>query len=271
MTSNKNFRLHGKRVIVTGATGGLGRAMVKRLVAQYHCRVLGIGRNEAILQEQAEAFGDRFLYRVMDISDRDAWDALAVFVKESRFNADVLINNAGILPRFAPYGAYAPEEVEKALRVNVQSVLYGTQIFLPLFLQKEGTAIVNIASADALCPLAGTSVYSAGKAGVLAFSEALREEYRGRVYVPAVCPGFIRTGIMRHQQKTVSPLVSRVSMSPDRAARVLLRRIHAGHSRIVIGADAHVMSAAYRIAPVLAPRFFRFLLKVSRLELFSDL
>lgn len=271
MASNRKFRLHGKHVIVTGATGGLGRAMVKRLVEQYHCRVLGIGRNEAILKEQAENFDGSFLYRVMDVSDRDAWKALAAFAEEGGFEPDVLINNAGILPPFAPFGAYSPEEVESAVGVNVVSVLYGTQVFLPLFLAKKGTAIVNISSSDALCPLAGTSVYTAGKAGVMAFSEALREEYRGRVYVPAVCPGFIRTGIMQYQKKAVSPLVHHASMSPDRAARILLRRVNASRSRIVIGADAHLMSAAYRIAPVLAPRFFRFLLKASRLELFSDL
>ncbi|MBQ5544079.1 MAG: SDR family NAD(P)-dependent oxidoreductase [Clostridia bacterium] len=271
MVSNRRFCLRGKNVIVTGASGGLGSALARRLIVYYGCRVLGVARRQTALDALTDELGEAFRGVAADVSRREDWEALAAFAEEQDFDADVLINNAGVLPRFAAFGAYSSEEIRSAIRVNAASVLYGTETFLPRFLAKEGTAIVNIASADALCPLAGTSVYSAGKAGVMAFSEVLREEYCGRVYIPAVCPGFIRTGIMRHQTRTVSPLVERFSLSPESAAKRLLRRVNAGRSRIVIGIDAHLMSGSYRVAPVLAPRLFRRVLKATGLEMFADI
>ena len=274
MTSNGKFSLYHKNVILTGASGGLGREMTLRLTGKYQCRVLGVGRSEEKLQALAAALGERadqFEYRVCDVSRPEDWRALAAYVKSGSFPADVLINNAGILPPFARFGNYTAEEIEAAIRTNWGAVLYSMQEFVPLFDKMPRTAIINIATSDALCPLAGTSLYSAGKAAVCALSEAMREEYRGKIYLPAVCPGFIRTYIMKHQRRAVSPLVNWVSMPAPKAARIILRRVNAGRSRIVVGADAHLMSAAYRLAPVLSLRFFRWFFQASGLELFQDI
>ena len=264
------FSLYGKTVIVTGASGGLGAALTKRLLEHYRCRVIGVARHEEGLKALAASLGDagdRFDYRVMDVTDREAWKALAADIPE----ADVLIQNAGMLPRFSRFGGYTPEEAAEGMAVNWQSVLYGCEAFLPLLTQKTGSALLLISSADALCPLAGTSVYSAAKSAVRALAETLREEYRGKLYVPVICPGFIRTGIMRSQRHSVSPLVNAVSMPADRAAGILLRRAEQHRDRIVFGADAHAMSFFYRVAPVWSLRCGCWILKRSGLELFRDL
>lgn len=274
MTSKGKFSLYGRNVILTGASGGLGRAMTLRLIGKYRCRVLGVGRTEEKLRKLAEALGEeaaQFEYRVSDVSRPEEWQALAEYVRRGGFEADVLINNAGILPPFARFGKYTAEEIHAAMSINLDSVLCSMRELVPIFEKKPNTAMINIASSDALCPLAGTSLYSAGKAGVCALTEAMREEYRGRVYLPAVCPGFIRTDIMQNQRRAVSPLVNLVSMPAEKAARIILRRVNAGRSRIVVGADAHFMSAAYRLAPVLSLRFFRWFFKVSRLALFEEI
>ncbi len=270
----KKFTLYHKNVIVTGASGGLGRELTLCLIRDYHCRVLGIGRNEQRLRETAELLGDaadRFRYRVADVTRREDWQALTAEAAADGFDAEVLVNNAGMLPRFSRFGDYTEEEIAVGIETNLRSVLYGCRAFLPLWEKKQGTAIINIASADALCPLVGTSVYSAGKAAVKALSEAMREEYRGRVYIPVVCPGFIRTDIMKGQRRAVSPLVNAASMPADKAARVILRRVNARRPRIVLGADAHFMSCAFRIAPVWSLRMFRAMMKAWRLALFADI
>ena len=268
------FRLHGRNVIVTGASGGLGRAMTLRLIRHYGCRVLGIARSreklEAVARELGE-YGHQFEYMIMDVSVRESWKALAEYVRSGGFDADVIINNAGILPEFAKFGMYSPEETERCMALNLNSVIWAAEEFIPVFERKTGTAIINISSSDALCPLAGTSLYSASKAAVKALSEAMREEYRGRIYIPAVCPGFIRTDIMRGQRHDVSPAVRFVSMPPEKAARIILGRADRRRSRIVLGFDAHFMSAAYRIAPVWSVRFFRLVFRVSGLALFKDI
>lgn len=268
------FSLYGKNVIVTGASGGLGRELTLRLVRKYGCRVLGVARNEEKLRavgSELEEPGKQFEYLVLDVSKQESWSELVDFVRTGKFPADVLINNAGMLPRFARFGLYSHEEIEHCMSLDQYSVFWASEAFVPLFAGKEGTAIINIASADALCPLAGTSLYSAAKSAVRAFSEALREEYRGKVYIPSVCPGFIRTDIMNGQENAVSPLVKFFSMPARKAARILLRRADAGKSRIVFGLDAHFMSGFYRIAPVLSVRLFRRLLKGSGLPMFSDI
>lgn len=274
MGRSGRFSLEGKNVIVTGASGGLGRALTIQLIQRYGCRVLGVARSRDRLEALHDALGERkdcFMYRVADVSQRESWTELADFVRAGSFDADVVVCNAGMLPPFERFGDLSAEEIEQSLALNLHGVMYAAAEFLPLLEQKSGTALINIASADALCPLAGTSLYSAAKSAVCALSEAMREEYRGRVYIPAVCPGFIRTDIMRHQNRAVSPLVDRFSMSPERAARVMLRRANAGRSRIVLGADAHLMSMAYRIAPVWSLRLSRWLMKASGLELFADI
>lgn len=274
MSVKTNFGLTGKNVIVTGASGGLGRALTLRLVRRYGCNVLGVARNKeklmSIQQELGELSG-RFRFLILDVSRRDSWTKLADYVNTGEFDADVLINNAGMLPRFAKFGMYAPEETEKCLSLDQNSVIWAAEDFIPVFGKKEGCSIVNVASADALCPLAGTSVYSAAKSAVRAFSEALREEYRGSIYIPAVCPGFIRTDIMKGQGRSVSPLIRFFSMPSEKAARILLRRANACRSRIVFGFDAHFMSAAYKISPVLSLRFFKWVFKASGLEMFRGI
>lgn len=273
MRVRKKNCLKGKNVIVTGASGGLGKELALLLIRRYGCRVLGIARNEKklmLVKSELGDLSDRFEYLLLDVSRRESWTRLAEQVNSGTFIADVLINNAGMLPRFAKFGMYAHDEIETCMSLDQNSVIWAAEHFIPIFEGREGAAIINIASADALCPLAGTSLYSAAKSAVRAFSEALREEYRGRIYIPAVCPGFIRTDIMKDQGHSVSPLVKFFSMPSEKAARIVLRRANGGRSRIVFGTDAHFMSAAYKIAPVLSLRFFRFLFRASNLEMFSD-
>lgn len=274
MSGKEKFTLNGKNVIVTGASGGLGKAMTFRLIAAYGCRVLGVSRSADKLlavKEQLGEKGDCFQFLALDVSARGSWQELADYVRTGGFDADVLINNAGMLPGFAKFGRYSADEIDRCMALNLDAVLWAAEAFIPLLEKKPGAALINIASADALCALAGTSLYSASKAAVKALSEAMREEYRGRIYIPAVCPGFIRTDIMSHQKNAVSPLIGKVSMPVEKAARVLLRRANAGRSRIVFGFDAHFMSAAYRIAPVLSLRFFRWFFRVSGVEVFKDI
>lgn len=272
--SKTKFSLYGKNVVITGASGGLGREMVKLLLTKYCCNVIGVARNESKMEALRDELGelsDKFSYRLFDVSDSGRWREFAEETVKTGFDADVLINNAGILPQFTRFGKYSAEEVKAGMDTNLNSVIYSTQAFLPLFEKKGGTAIINISSSDALCPLAGTSVYSASKAAVKALSEAMREEYRGKIYIPAVCPGFIRTEIMKNQAHNNNSIIDMVSMPASKAARKILKKANSRRSRIVIGADAHFMSFAYRLAPVTSLRFMNFIFRISKLELFSEI
>lgn len=274
MQSSDKFNLYGKNVVITGVSGGLGEEMVLLLVRKYNCNVIGIARNETKLRQLCAELGDlssSFSYRIFDISNREKWSEFADDLSSLGFDVDVLINNAGILPQFTKFGKYYFDEIEKCIETNFKSVIYSSQIFLPLFDRKQGTAIINISSSDSLCPLAGTSIYSAGKAAVKALSETMREEYRGRIYIPSVCPGFICTDIMQNQLHNNNRIIDNVSMSASKAAKKILHKVNSRRSQIVIGMDAHLMSFAYRMAPVLSLRFFNFIIRTSKLDLFSEI
>lgn len=272
--SQKRFSLYGKNVIITGASGGLGREMVKLLVKKYCCRVIGIARNEQKMQTLCSELAElsyRFSYRLFDVSDADKWREFAEELENISFDAEVLINNAGILPQFTRFGKYSDDEIAAGMNINLNSVIYSMRIFLPQFEQKGNTAIINISSSDALCPIAGTSVYSAGKSAIKALSEVMREEYRGKIYIPAVCPGFIRTDIMKNQAHNNSSIIDIVSMPANKAAKKILKRVNYCRSIIVTGVDAHFMSIAYRIAPVWSQRLINFIFRASKLDLFSEI
>ncbi|MDD6394772.1 MAG: SDR family oxidoreductase [Firmicutes bacterium] len=272
--SKRKFSVYGKNVIVTGASGGLGKEMVKLLITKYKCRVIGVARNESKMKELSSELGelsDKFSYRLFDVSDSEKWREFAENTVSDGFDADIIINNAGILPQFTRFGKYSSEQVAEGFNTNLNSVINSTQAFLPMLKVKKGTAIINISSSDALCPLAGTSVYSASKAAVKALSECMREEYRGKIYIPLVCPGFIRTDIMKKQAHNNNSIIDMVSMPASKAAKKILKRANSRRSRIVIGADAHFMSVAYRIAPIASQRFMNFIFRISKLELFSEI
>ena len=272
--SKSKFSVYGKNVIVTGASGGLGKELVKLLITKYQCRVIGVARNESKMKELLSELGelsDKFSYRLFDVSDSEKWREFAENTVSDGFDADVIINNAGILPQFTRFGKYSSEQVTEGFNTNLNSVINSTQAFLPVLKVKKGTAIINISSSDALCPLAGTSVYSASKAAVKALSECMREEYRGKIYIPLVCPGFIRTDIMKNQAHNNNSIIDMVSMPASKAAKKILKRANSRRSRIVIGADAHFMSVAYRLAPIASQRFLNFIFRISKLELFSEI
>ena len=120
MSVKRIFGLKGRNVIVTGASGGLGRELTLHLIRRYGCRVLGVARNEQKLlwvRTELGELSDHFEYIAMDVSRRESWKQLARYVSLGGFKADVLINNAGMLPRFAKFGEYSQDEIEEILKM----------------------------------------------------------------------------------------------------------------------------------------------------------
>ena len=143
---------------------------------------------------------------------------------------------------------------------------------LPIILDSPSPAVVNIDSSAALMPLAGTSVYSASKAALKAYTEAVREELRGRCYVGVICPGFTQTDIFRSQNLTEEreqKIIGAVSTSLDYAVKRILKSIAKKRELTVIGADARFMSIFGRLMPVKCGRAVSRVLKKSGFKLFD--
>lgn len=251
------YDIDGACVLLSGASSGIGLELARTLVRDHGCRVIGIARREAKLRAAADminsvapraARGGYFGYRIFDVTDPDGWRALAHELEDAGIIPDVLINNAGVLPPFARFPLEGgADAVRRVTELNFLSQVYAAEIMLPLIMRSPRGAIVNVSSSASLCALPGCAAYSASKAASRAFTEALASEYRGRLYITSVCPSFTKTPIFDLQKPEIEKFL-RFSASPEQMAKKILSGIRRGQSLIVRGADAHAMSAVYRIA-----------------------
>ncbi|MGN1123663.1 MAG: SDR family NAD(P)-dependent oxidoreductase, partial [Eubacterium sp.] len=196
--------LSGKTVIVTGASGGMGAGIAATLIKKHGCRVVGVARSEPkmlkFIEELGPTYAEQFSYKLFDVSVKENWENFAKELEEEGIRPSVVINNAGILPKFKRFDRYSYEEIERAMNINFYSCVYSVKTLLPVIMREEDPGIINIDSSAALMTLAGTSMYSASKAALKGFTEALRVEFKGKCYVGLVCPGFTKTDIFRDQQ-----------------------------------------------------------------------
>ena len=271
----KNCWLNNKTVIVTGASSGIGRGITVKLIKEYNCTVLGVARSEekmkSLVAELGE-YGERLSYRLFDVSKRDNWKSYAEYLNENGIKPDILINNAGILPEFKSFERFSAEEFENTIGVNFYGAVYSIKELLPIILESSTPAIINIDSSAALMPLAGTCAYSASKAALKAFTEAVREELRGRCYVGVICPGFTNTDIFRSQnltEKREEKIIRAVSTSLDYAVKRIIKSIRKRRELTVIGADAQFMKIFGRLMPVKGGKAVSAILKKSGFKLFD--
>ena len=274
-----NCWLNNKSVVVTGASGGMGAGIASTLIKEHGCKVIGIARSEAKMLEFVDNLGDeykeQFSYKLFDVSSKENWEKFADELKEKNIKIDILINNAGILPKFKSFDKYSYEEIENAMNINFFSCIYSVKSLLPLLLESSSPAIINIDSSSALMTLAGTSVYSASKAALKSYSEALREEYRGKIYVGIVCPGFTKTNIFRNQneEKNVNDkkLMDMISTDCDKMVKMIMKGIRRKEPLQVHGFDAHAMSFFNRLMPVNGSRLFCAVMKSAHADIFKDI
>ena len=271
---DKNW-LDNKTVIVTGASSGMGKGITEKLIKEHGCTVLGVARSqqkmEALVAELGE-YANKFSYQLFDVSDRANWDNYLNYLNENNIKPDILINNAGILPKFDKFQHYSIEDIEKAMNINFYSAVYSMHALLPLLLESPSPAIINIDSSAALMSLAGTSVYSASKAALKSLTESMREELRGKCYVGIVCPGFTKTDIFRNQSSSdekAQKMLNMVSTSCDTMVKWIMNGIKKQHELMVFGMDAAFMNYFGRLLPVLGGRLFSAVMKMSKLPLFD--
>lgn len=184
------MRFSGKRVVVTGAASGIGRATA-RLFAAEGAELTIADINEAGLAETAGMIGGTPLVVPYDAADWDSCRAL-IASAAARGGIDVLANIAGML-NWGPTLDFDEARFEKIIRVNLTSVYCLCRAALPHLIETRGN-IVNTASTAALQGIAYTVAYAASKHGVMGVTKSLAIEFASKgVRVNAVAPGFVDT------------------------------------------------------------------------------
>ena len=256
-----------KTAVISGASSGLGYELSKLLCKKYGCRVIGLARRKEKLEAIQKELGENFLPFVCDVTKEDDRKRLFDFVTENGMKPDILINNAGILPEFACFVPEKADELRRVMDLNFHSHVEMCTLFLPLLLQSEHGAIVNVASSAALATLPGTAAYSASKSALLAFTESLSLEYGKSLFVAAVCPGMTATELFSSHEG--SNLIDKFAPSAEKTAKKIIRRLKRGRKMIVTGADAHLMSVLRRFLGRPALKIFAFFFKIVKIPMFK--
>lgn len=189
------YDVAGRRVLVTGASSGIGAGLAEGL-AQAGATVGLCARRQDRLAEVLERCRkhspDSRMW-VADLSDMAAVDRLAAQATEELGQVDVLVNNAGI-PKRRHVTKLDPETVEAVMRINYQSPVRLTLALLPQMLERGEGRIVNVASVAATISSPGEAAYDASKAALAVFGEAMAVDlWTTGVKVTTVYPGVIDT------------------------------------------------------------------------------
>ena len=206
------MNFEGKKILVTGATGGIGGAIVKKFLS-LNASVLGTGTNLEKLNLLKNEF-PILLTEQFDISKHEKIEEFIEKVFSSLGGLDILVNNAGITKDNLSLRMKS-EEWQKVIDINLTSTFYLCKSAIKKMLKNKFGRIVNITSIVGHTGNVGQGNYSASKAGVVAMSKSLAIEYaKKNITVNCVSPGFIKTNMTDNiSEKFKSELISRIPMN----------------------------------------------------------
>ena len=196
MPEGSRFDLTDRVALVTGASRGIGSAIVNAL-AEQGARVALSSRKQGDLDAEAERINAKFPDSAVAIAahagKEEDLERLVKDVMERFGRIDILVNNAATNPYFGPVLDAELGAWDKTFEVNLRGVFLLTKLVYAASMEKNGGAIVNVASIGGIRPGYGLGVYDITKAGVIMLTRQLAKELGGKVRVNAVAPGIIKT------------------------------------------------------------------------------
>ncbi len=185
-------------VLLTGAAGGLGRAIARAAVGSGR-RVVLVDRDGPALEAFAKELGDAVSAIRLDVTDDGAVDRLPETLPEAFRPIDVLINNAGHdIGGRTRFDEGAADDWSNIIRTNLLGLMRVTWAVLPDMVRRNAGHVVNVSSINAVRIIPDMAAYSTSKAGVRMFTQTLRGELaETAIRVTEILPGLTRTGIIR--------------------------------------------------------------------------
>jgi short-subunit dehydrogenase len=242
----------GKTALVTGASGGIGKAIAHQF-AKDGVNLVIAARSTTVLNQLAsdwiKTHGVQVSVIAADLSESGAAQALYEEVEQRGIAIDYLVNNAG----YGLYGLFEDTRLEDELammRINMETLTILTNRFLPGILARKGR-IMNVASTAAFQPGPYMAVYYATKSYVLSFTEALASELAGSgVTVTALCPGPTRSGFQDKAAMNDSALVKGKRLpTADAVGRAGYNAMQRGQRVYIPGAMNWLMAQSVRFTP----------------------
>lgn len=258
------MELHGKRILITGAASGIGRALAEA-AGRDGAQLLLTDRNVALLDQTTAALRDSgadvALAHAADVSDFAQVQALAKAVHDQGGSVDVVMNVAGIAV-WGTVDRLEHEQWRKAIDVNLMGPIHVIESFVPSMIEAgRGGHIVNVSSAAGLLGLPWHAPYSASKFGLRGVSEVLRFDLRRHhIHVHLVCPGGVATPLTSTVEiagvDTSGPAFTRMqahfrkrAVSPEQAAEAILRGMQRKRYLVYTSRDIQLAYLMQRMFP----------------------
>ncbi len=245
------MRISGSKILLTGATGGLGHAIARALNARGGELIL-TGRRAEVLDPLAAEF-ESVRTLAADLSDPEAVDRLVADAGQ----VDILIANAA-LPATGRLESFTMTEVDRALNVNLRAPIALAHALLPGMLERGRGHLSFIGSLNSKAATPQTSIYNATKFGLRGFALGLRADLHGSgVEVSSVFPGFIReAGMFADSGTKLPPGVG--TRSPEDVAKAVVSAIERNRAEVdVAPLSLRLGSAIAGLAPELSANFSR--------------
>jgi NADP-dependent 3-hydroxy acid dehydrogenase YdfG len=253
----------GKVVIITGAGSGIGRALAIKM-SNAGAELALNDQNEDTLRETAEVIASiknqvKVSIHPADVSNPEQVANFVDEVIKEHGRADILINNAGVALGRLEVGEMTMDQWNWIMDINFKGNLLCTRGFLPHLFQSKDGHIVNVSSIFGLAAVKERAGYCASKFAIVGLTESLRQELSGsNIRVSLVLPGGVRTNITysargwknEDEHQKAARLQKEGSMiSPEKAARIIVKGIKKNKYRILVGADAKLLDLISRLLP----------------------
>ena len=255
--------LKNKNVVITGAGGGIGRALAIQFSGE-GCNLAISDINRSALSETEKLLvknGTKVYSEILDVSDKECMARYPEKVVEALGSVDIVINNAGVAV-VSTVEEHSIEDYEWLMGINFWGVLYGSKFFIPYLRGAKEACIINISSVFGMLPMPNLSSYNAAKFAVRGFSESLAHELHDtNVRVMTVYPGGVKTGFAKSARFGSTPgkknhqefnnLFEKFSMStPESTSKAVLRGLKKNKKRVLVGPDAVSGDFMVRLLPV---------------------
>ncbi|WP_067546269.1 SDR family NAD(P)-dependent oxidoreductase [Nocardia crassostreae] len=256
---------HFDLVVVTGAGSGIGRGTA-RAFARTGAQVVIADVDRAGASEtvrQIEDFGGRAAAYGLDVSDTNALELFAEWVRLEQGVPDVVVNNAGILVG-GPFLDIPVEDFERIMDVNLMAMIHGSRIFAQHMIDRgRGGHIVNVSSMGAFAPYRLGTPYCVTKYAAKHFSDCIRAELAPhRIGVTVVCPGLIASnlaetasmsGVTDRQADVIREVVARgmalIAMDPDKAGQRIVSAVRKNRALRMIRLESYASYGLSRLSP----------------------
>jgi len=245
------MNIKNKRILLTGATGGVGRLVAKRLAEKGAVLAL-VGRDARKLESlktSIEKPDNKIVTIQCDLSEEGASKHIAQCIHNSFGEIDILINNAGILD-FIAFEEQSAERIDEVIHTNVTSLIQITRAFFPTLLKNNHGHILFVGSIFGSLAFPHFATYCASKFAVHGFSQALRRELVDtNIGVTYVAPRGIKTPMNKANAVEMFEKTGNTMDDPEKVADIIVSSLEQGKQEVFIGQPQSFFAWLNGVAP----------------------